>query len=392
MFDNIVDMARRPAAQEAETRAITQHKIATSHRLAEELCLDLARKHAGCVEWTECDTCKRLTRELRSDWVASGLRSFVPWLMLFDHASPTGAFLRSLAAASVIARSEEIKNAEKKAHAEKREVFLRRCITCERTFATRFHFKRIADLLYCGRYKPLSKAKKKAYAQKRDAFLHCMTNYERLACEDLSAVLGDPNSGPTQMRHAARKLKELREKIDCRSERLERELLVAACSTESFKSRVERMLNKVREFERIDSKKFFEKAIRRYLTAKTRNATWAASLPLLEYLALEWLRDERSLWRFLDASFARWKDFKNPKSVRHRSIVIHQLHGSQASLDECGKQNIKPMGEIVARLLKQSDGSPRDGADKLNGALRTQKSRELSKFQGKQPAIPVTIR
>jgi hypothetical protein len=114
--------------------------------------------------------------------------------MLFDHGSPTGAFLRSLAAASVIARSEEIKNTEKKAHAEKREVFLMRCITCERTFATRFHFERIAHLLLCGRYKRLNRAGKKAYAQKCDAFLNCMTEAERQACEDLSAVRGDPKS------------------------------------------------------------------------------------------------------------------------------------------------------------------------------------------------------
>ena len=343
MFDNIVDMAR-PAAQEAETRAITQHKIATSHRLTEELCLDLARKHARCVEWTECDTCRRLTHKHRRS------------------------------------RSRDYK-------AVKKAVW--RCIACDRKFAARDHYEQIARLLYCRRPKPFSEV---AYAQKRNASLNCMTHAETLLWRDLASVVNDPSYEMQRRQNAAQELKELREKIDRRSEHLERELLAAACSTESFESRVEKMLNKVREFESIDSKKFFEKGILRYLTAKTRNATWVASLPLLEYLALEWLRDKRSLGRFLDASFARWKDFKNPKSVRHRSIVIHQLHGSQASLDECGEQNIKPMGEIVARLLKQSGGSPGDGADKLNGVLRAQKSRELSKSRAKQPAIRVTIR
>jgi hypothetical protein len=264
-----------------------------------------------------------------------------------------------------------------------------RCIACDRKFAARDHYEQIARLLYCRRPKPFSEV---AYAQKRNASLNCMTHAETLLWRDLASVVNDPSYEMQRRQNAAQELKELREKIDRRSEHLERELLAAACSTESFESRVEKMLNKVREFESIDSKKFFEKGILRYLTAKTRNATWVASLPLLEYLALEWLRDKRSLGRFLDASFARWKDFKNPKSVRHRSIVIHQLHGSQASLDECGEQNIKPMGEIVARLLKQSGGSPGDGADKLNGVLRAQKSRELSKSRAKQPAIRVTIR
>jgi hypothetical protein len=433
-FNNIIRVMARRAA-------MTRHEKILSDRSSEELCLDLARTHAGCLKWTECDTCKRLTRELRSEWVASGLRPFVPWLMLFDHASLAAAFLRSLAAASVIARSEEIKTAEKKAHAQKREVFLRRCTRCERTFATRFHFERIAVLLRARRSKPLSKAEEKAHAPKRDAFLNCcMTAAERQACKDLSAVLGDPNLEPTHRRYAARRLeelrehiqkrdaflnymtaaerqackdsgavlgdpnsepaqrqyaaqrlKELRDEIDRRSECLDHELLRAVQSSERFKSRADRMFNKIREFESINSKKFFEKPIRRYLTARLRNATWAASLPLLKYLAVEYVRDPRALWRFLDAAFARWKDFKNPKSVRHRSIIIHQLFCSQFSLDECKERGSNPMGEVAAVVIGQGAVKAEEIA-RLNGALRTQKSRELRKCDPRRKrAIVVTL-
>ena len=139
-------------------------------------------------------------------------------------------------------------------------------------------------------------------------------------------------------KNASRQLAALRKEIERRQKQRYREWVGAACSSESFQSRAERLLNKRAS---IDSKEFFEKAIRRYLTAKVRNATWSASLGLLEYLAFEWLRDDRALWRFLDAAFVRWKDLlKNPKSVRRRSIVIHQLFGSQFSLDECKKRGI----------------------------------------------------
>jgi hypothetical protein len=143
----------------------------------------------------------------------------------------------------------------------------------------------------------------------------------------------------------------------------------------------------------IDSKEFFEKAIRRYLTAKVRNATWSASLRLLEYLAFEWLRDERALWRFLDAAFARWKDLlKNPKSVRGRSIVIHQLFGSQSSLDECKRRGIKPMSEVAAVVSGQGAVKAEEIA-RLNGALRTQKLRELRKCNARRKRpILVTIK
>jgi hypothetical protein len=260
------------------------------------------------------------------------------------------------------------------------------------------------------------------YAEKLNSCLN-MTRADRLLWRDLASVVNDPSYAMQRRQTAARELKELHEEIDRRNERLDRELLfaaqssagfeaceqigrrnervdrellVAALSSGSFESRAERMLKQVREFASINSKKFFEKAILRYLTAKVRNATWAASLPLLEYLALEWLRDKRALWRFLDAAFARWKDFKNPKSVRHRSILIHQLPGSQSVLEECEKQNTKPIAEIVELLIRDGAANPQEqGAiTKLSGALRTQKSRELksSKSQAKQPAIPVTIR
>ena len=381
-FDNIIRaMPRR--------RAMTPHEKILSDRSSEELCLDLARKHAGCLKWTECDTCKRLTHERRTEWVAIGLRPFVPWLVLFNHASSTAAFLRSLATASVIARSEEIKNAEKKAHAEKREVFHRRCITCQGKFHARFHYEQIARLLYRRRPKPLSEVQRMTYAEKRNAYLNCLTQDESLLSRDLLSVINDQSYTMHRRETASRELADLRKEIERRQEHRYGEWVAAACSSESFPSRAGRMLNK---FANIDSKKFFEKAIRRYLTAKVRNATWTAKLPLLEYLAVEWVRDAKALSRFLDAAFGRWRDLLgNPKSVRGRSIIIHQALGSQSCVERCRGRGIKPMAAIAELLIRNGAAKPEE-FEQLYGALRTQKSRELHKCDPRRErAIVVTL-
>jgi hypothetical protein len=227
------------------------------------------------------------------------------------------------------------------------------------------------------------------YAEKRNAYLNCMTQAETLLSRDLVSVVNDQSYTMHRRVTASLELADLRKEIERRQDHRYGEWVAAACSSESFQSRAERILNK---FANIDSKEFFEKAIRRYLTAKVRNATWSASLRLLEYLAFEWLRDERALWRFLDAAFVRWKDLlKNPKSVRRRSIVIHQLFGSQSSLDECKKRGINPMGEVAAVVIGQGAVKAEEIA-RLNGALRTQKSRELRKCDPRRErAIVVTL-
>jgi hypothetical protein len=335
VFINIIrDMARRSA--------MTPHEKVLSDLSSQELCLDLARKHAGCVKWTECDTCKRLTHEFRTEW-----------------------------------RDDQA--VEKKA--------VRRCIGCEGKFRARFHYEQIARLLYGRRPKPLSEVDTMTYPPKRNAYLKCMTHAETLLSRDLASVVNDPSYAMQRRQTASRELSHLQETIERKRERLEGELLVAARSSESFESRAEKMLNK---FASIDSKKFFEKAILRYLIGKVRNATWTASLPLLEYLALEWLRDKRVLWRFLGDAFARWEEFQNPTSTRHKSAVMHQLLGSQSFRENCAERHIEPMAEVVSRLREQCAVQP--AFDKLHGALRTQKSRQLSKSSAKQSAIPVTIR
>jgi hypothetical protein len=228
------------------------------------------------------------------------------------------------------------------------------------------------------------------YAEKRAARLNCPTPEQTLLRRDLAAVVHDPSYSMPRRQTARRELDELRQEIDRKTARLDRELLMSGQSQTSFTSRAERILRKVREFERMDSRKFFERTITRYLTAKVQNATWAASLPLLECLSLEWLRDRRSLWKFLDAALARWKEFNDPKSVRHRSIVIHQLNGSKLFRHTCKERSTTPMRQAL-RLLGDSC-APRDEREKLYSALRTQKSRELSAAKRKRSAIRVTIR
>jgi hypothetical protein len=323
---------------------MTPHEKVLSDRASQELCLDLARKHAGCVEWTECDTCKRLTHEFRTE-------------------------SRDDPAVS--------KNA------------IRRCIVCQGKFRTRFHYEQIACGLYRRRPKPLSEVQRMTYVEKRNAYLNCMTQDETLLSRDLLSAVNDQSYTMHRRETASRELADLRKEIERRQEQRYGEWVAAACSSESFLSRAERILKK---FANIDSKKFFEKAIRRYLTAKVRNATWPAALWLFEYLALEWLRDKRALWRFLDAAFGRWRDLLgNPKSVRGRSIIIHQALGSQSCVERCRAQGIKPMAAIVELLIRNGAAKPQE-FEQLYGALRTQKSRELRKCDPRRErAIVVTL-
>ena len=143
----------------ARRGAMTRHERILSDRSSEELCLDLARKHAGCLKWTECDTCKRLTHEFRTEW-------------------------RDDPAVS--------KNA------------VRRCIACEGNFRTRFHYEQIASLLYGRRPKSLSEVERMTYAQKRNAYLNCMTQAEILLSRDLMSVFNDPSYAMHRRKNASR--------------------------------------------------------------------------------------------------------------------------------------------------------------------------------------------
>jgi hypothetical protein len=336
-FDNVTRvMARRGA--------MTRHEKILSDRSSEELCLDLARKHAGCLKWTECDTCKRLTHEFKT------------------------------------ARRDDPAVSKK---------FVRRCIACERKFRTRFHYEQIVRLLYHRRPKPLSEVQRMTYAEKRNAYVNCLTQDESLLSRDLLSVVNDQSYTMHRRETASRELADLRKEIERRQEHRYGEWVAAACSSQSFQSRAERMLNK---FGNIDSKKLFGKAVRRYLTAKVRNATWTAKLPLLEYLAVEWVRDPKALSRFLDAAFGRWRDLLgNPKSVRGRSIIIHQALGSQSCVERCRGRGIKPMAAIAELLIRNGAAKPEE-FEQLYGALRTQKSRELRKCDPRRErAIVVTL-
>ncbi len=62
--------------------------------------------------------------------------------------------------------------------------------------------------------------------------------------------------------------------------------------------------------------------ITRYLLAKEMGQNWAKKLPLLHLLALEYLRDERLLWQFIEAAIKRWKTAGG--DTHRRSVVLHQ--------------------------------------------------------------------
>jgi hypothetical protein len=308
--------------------APTLHEKAASYRLGEELCLDLARKHVGYVEWNKCETCKRLTQELRA--------------------------------------------------VDKNKKAVKRCKACERKMPPRFHYEQIASILYCGRQKPLSEVERESEAEKCSAYLDSMTHEETLLRRDLAAVKNDPAYSIKRRNQASNDLDCLRRVIECREKDRFREWVAASSSAGSFPPHAQRLL---REFERLGAKKFFgrlDRVIQRYLTAKARNATWAASLRLLEYVALEWLRDKRALQGFIKDAFARWEEFENPKSTRHKSAVMHQAYS------DCNRFGvaIKPMTQIVDRLLKQgaAEQEKEGAAAKLDGALRAQKSKEEKRF------------
>jgi hypothetical protein len=350
---------------------MTPHERVLSDRVSEELCLDLARKFGGCVEWTACETCMRLTHEYRTeledDLRLNPSRQDIPGVWPKNADLPEDQVRKFL---------NEIRER------------VWRCSTCKQRSRAQFHYEQIAVLLYRRRPKPLSEVERMTYAERRKARLDCVTDEEERLLRDLVCVFNDSSCGVERQQKAARQLKELRKEINRRSEQLDDELLIAVQFSESFASRAQRMLGK---FTWIDSRKFFERAIVRYLRARVENVTWATSLPLLHYLALEYMRDKRALWQFLDLAFERWKDLlKNPKSVRRRSILIHQSLGSQSFINQCKKSRTQPMAEVV-QLVAQGALKPEESV-RLNAALRTQQSRELRKHDSRRKrAIPVTI-
>lgn len=65
--------------------------------------------------------------------------------------------------------------------------------------------------------------------------------------------------------------------------------------------------------------------MRRYVRANVGRERWSSSLPLPYLLAQEWLRDDKRLWKFIEAVLKRWdKDVADPRSVHRRSTVLHQ--------------------------------------------------------------------
>src|SRR5258708_24237748 len=94
----------------------------------------------------------------------------------------------------------------------------------------------------------------------------------------------------------------------------------------SSKTTANRLL---RDWKRRGNRDFFNHlsdVIRRYLFAREKGASWVASLPLVQALALEWLRDDKALWSFLEACLSRWREIaSNPRSTFRRQAVEQQI-------------------------------------------------------------------
>jgi hypothetical protein len=105
------------------------------------------------------------------------------------------------------------------------------------------------------------------------------------------------------------------ESSEKRREELMEQLVESSISPIHFRSRAERMAHDVTKQGERQHFEQIQIVIQRYLKARINSASWAASLPLLDLLALEWVRDPELLWKFLKFFLQRWELTNAPREV-----------------------------------------------------------------------------
>ena len=183
-------------------------------------------------------------------------------------------------------------------------------------------YEEIALRLLCKRSKRLS-LMQQVTKNKLTEQIHRSDRDEALWEQDLTAVFNDQSYSLERRREALRQLEEFINGDEQQRERLFGQLVSASLSPIHFEPS---MVGLVRRRKRVGESEFFchlDAVICRYLNARLSSATWAISLPLLHLLALEWTRDRKSLWRFIEACFQRWEEVTAPMGTHRQNVVMH---------------------------------------------------------------------
>lgn len=294
-------------------KVIAGHRAAFQERLTNELCFDLARRHTSHLLSLDC---REALRQLN-------ILNALP-VRLWN-----GTTLKDAAADAGAAQTNGA-NGDQPSEAAQRQCGFAAIQSRELRSVVVGHYREIAAALVCERRQPLLPREKVV------AVPECMTHDEVLWERDLSAVANDYRESVESQKCATETINEMREEIDARHRRRCVEAVSASRSPEKSLPPIAECL--LQELRYQGKKRFFEKmehAMQRYVRANVGRERWPSSRRLLgthgitagdwNLLAQEWLRDDKRLWKFIEAVLKRWeKDVADPRSVHRRSTVLHQ--------------------------------------------------------------------
>ncbi|MGI8436328.1 MAG: hypothetical protein ACR2NX_05425 [Chthoniobacterales bacterium] len=314
-------------------KVIVGHRAALRERSKNELCLDLAERHTSHLLLLDCREALRQLRILNS----LPVRLWNGTNNLKNAAADAGAAQTADDNEDAVIQARELRS------------------------VVVGHYQQIAAALVYERRRPLAPHEQKVVAKKMSAVRKRMTPKEVLRERDLSAVANDCRESIERRKCAALTIKEMREEIDARHRRRVVEAVAATRSPEKSLPPIAERLG--RELRDQGKKRFFDKmklTMQRVTRVTLRREGRASLFPLLSLLAQEWLRDDKQLWKFIEAVLKRWeKDVADPRSVHRRSTVLHQTaeahrHEWQELSDHMEKiEAFAPNAVDVPHLLRE---------------------------------------
>jgi hypothetical protein len=253
----------------------------------------------------------------------------------------------------------------------------------------RDHYEAIAKSFYCSRAKRRSPWQQVMLNKAVEKSLTSRHEEERWE-EDLLAVYHDPHYSIDRRRAALQELDEFRKQWEQRAEQQHAEIVKLSIVSGHHPSKSRRLISRFRKDGR---DKFFNRldfVIRRYLKARVEGAQWAvsasstgpaASMPLLQLLALAWLRDKENLWRFLEACLRRWDAASDPKGIHQQNVMMHNICETGIALDANGNNLIDSSQKVLWRVAAwmRNVGAAGEPNQSVVDRLRQRSSRLINK-------------
>ena len=253
----------------------------------------------------------------------------------------------------------------------------------------RRHYEAIARLLYCCRVKRPSLFQQVMRNKAVEQFVKSRHEENRLE-QDLLAVSNDPQYSIDRRRGALQQIDELGKHWEKLAEQQHAEVVELSIASSYNQSKSERMISR---FKKIGRDKFFDRldsAVRRYLKARVKGASWAVSKPatrvpasmsLLQLVALEWLRDKEELWRFLEACLTRWEAVTDPKGIHQQNVMMHNICETGVGLDGDGNDILDRNQKILPQIAvgMQDLGAFVESNQSAIDCLRQRSSRNIRK-------------